>query len=82
MGKIVFFQDKTAAYSRGLPSVTVNGNPRYPRPNGELTPPEMITLSCGVLFFLAFFLAMYVEVKAKNTVYQLISKFFYMNHEW
>jgi hypothetical protein len=42
----------------------------------------MITLSCGMLFFLAFFLAMYVEVKAKNTVYQLISKFFYMNHEW
>ncbi|CAB4058002.1 unnamed protein product [Lepeophtheirus salmonis] len=26
--------------------------------------------------------AMYVEVKAKNTVYQLICKFFYMNHEW
>lgn len=49
---------------------------------GELSPPEMITLSCGVLFFLAFFLAMYVEVKAKNTVYQLICKFFYMNHEW
>merc|ERR1719266_2107908 len=51
-------------------------------PPGELSPAEMITLSCGVLFFLAFFLAMYVEVKAKNTVYQLISKFFYMNHEW
>ncbi|XP_040579946.1 uncharacterized protein [Lepeophtheirus salmonis] len=49
---------------------------------GELTSTEMITLSCGVLFFFAFFIAMYVEVKAKNTVYQLICKFFYMNHEW
>eukprot|EP00096_Caligus_rogercresseyi_P010344 TRINITY_DN3733_c0_g1_i1.p1 TRINITY_DN3733_c0_g1~~TRINITY_DN3733_c0_g1_i1.p1 ORF type:complete len:654 (-),score=148.15 TRINITY_DN3733_c0_g1_i1:1214-3175(-) len=53
-----------------------NSNP------GELTSTEMITLSCGVLFFFAFFIAMYVEVKAKNTVYQLICKFFYMNHEW
>lgn len=58
----------------------------YRSPNkfhtAELSPPEMITLSCGVLFFLAFFLAMYVEVKARHTVYQLICKFFYLNHEW
>ena len=33
---------------------------------------ELMTLCCGVLFFLAFFVAMYVEVKAKNTVYQVI----------
>ena len=32
---------------------------------------ELMTLCCGVLFFLAFFIAMYVEVKAKNTVYQV-----------
>jgi hypothetical protein len=30
-----------------------------------------MTLSCGVLFFLAFFVAMYVEVKAKYTIYQV-----------
>ena len=35
------------------------------------TSSELMTLSCGVLFFLAFFVAMYVEVKAKNTVYQV-----------
>ena len=57
----------------------------YRAPNyhaSELTVPELITVSCGILFFLAFFLAIYVEVKAKHTVYQLICKFFYMNHEW
>ena len=71
-----YFQDKNStSYNRGI-----QDSLRYH--TGELSPPEMITLSCGVLFFLAFFLAMYVEVKAKNTVYQLISKFFYMNHEW
>ena len=65
----IFFQD-------GVP---------YRAPNyhaSELTVPELITVSCGILFFLAFFMAIYVEVKAKHTVYQLICKFFYMNHEW
>ena len=38
-----------------------------------LTSSELMTLSCGVLFFLAFFVAMYVEVKAKNTVYQVMT---------
>lgn len=49
---------------------------------GELSPPELISLSSAILFFSAFFLAMYVELKAKHTVYQLVCKFFYMNHEW
>lgn len=48
----------------------------------QWSPSELMTLSCGVLFFLAFFVAMYVEVKAKYTIYQLICKFCYMNHEW
>ncbi|TRY70986.1 hypothetical protein TCAL_16452 [Tigriopus californicus] len=60
--------------------------PYHPPPNkyqqGELSPPEMISLLCAILFFSAFFLAMYVELKAKHTVYQLLCKFFYMNHEW
>jgi hypothetical protein len=38
----------------------------HPTPTSEL-----MTLSCGVLFFLAFFVAMYVEVKAKYTIYQV-----------
>jgi len=51
-------------------------------PDTELSPSELMTLSFGVLFFFAFFVAMYVEVKAENTIYQLICKFFYINHEW
>jgi len=51
-------------------------------PDTELSSSELLTLSCGVLFFLSFFVAMYVEVKAELTIYQLICKFFQMNHEW
>jgi len=59
-----------------------DSKPKTVGPNTELSPSELMTLSCGVLFFLAFFVAMYVEVKAKNTVYQLICKFLYMNYDW
>ncbi|KFM81801.1 E3 ubiquitin-protein ligase MARCH1, partial [Stegodyphus mimosarum] len=45
----------------------------------ELTQSEIITLICGALFFLAFFLAMYVEIKARNTIYKLMLKFIYLN---
>lgn len=48
----------------------------------ELTETEITTLVCGVLFFLAFFLAMYVEVKARNTLYKLFLKFIYLNQQW
>ncbi|XP_014668661.1 PREDICTED: uncharacterized protein LOC106809936 [Priapulus caudatus] len=48
----------------------------------QLTREEVLTLACGVLFFGAFFTAMYVQVKAKNTVYKLIVKFFGINHTW
>lgn len=48
----------------------------------ELTKEEVLTLACGVLFFGAFFAAMYVEVKAKNTIYKVIVKFFEINHTW
>ena len=40
-------------------------------PNTKLSASELMTLSCGVLFFLSFFVAMYVEVKAENTIYQV-----------
>ena len=48
----------------------------------ELTQSEVVTLVCGVLFFLAFFIAMYVEVKARNTLYKLLVKFVYLNQQW
>ena len=40
-------------------------------PDTELSTSELLTLSCGVLFFLSFFVAMYVEVKASDTIYQV-----------
>lgn len=48
----------------------------------ELSDSEIITLVCGVLFFLAFFVAMYVEVTARNTLYRLLLKFIYLNQQW
>lgn len=48
----------------------------------ELTQSEIVTLTCGVLFFVAFFVAMYVEVKARDTLYRLFSRFFYLNETW
>lgn len=48
----------------------------------ELSESEMVTLVCGVLFFLAFFVAMYVEVTARNTLYRLLLKFIYLNQQW
>lgn len=50
--------------------------------NNELTRSEIITLICGIFFFLSFFMAMYVEVKARNTIYKLIVKFIYLNQQW
>ena len=40
-------------------------------PDTELSSSELLTLSCGVLFFFSFFVAMYVEVKAEFTIYQV-----------
>lgn len=48
----------------------------------ELSDSEIITLACGVLFFVAFFLALYVEVKARINVYRLFLKFVYLNQQW
>jgi E3 ubiquitin protein ligase MARCH8, putative len=48
----------------------------------ELSQSEIVTLFCGVLFFLAFFMAMYVEVKARSTLYKLLLKFIYLNQQW
>lgn len=50
--------------------------------DAELTKSEVITLTCGVLFFVAFFVAMYVEVKARNTLYRLFTRFIYLNQTW
>lgn len=55
---------------------------KFPRTKVDLTTEEIITLACGVLFFVSFFIAMSVEIKAKHTIYQLIVKFITQNMEW
>ncbi|KAF2360523.1 Zinc finger RING-CH-type [Trinorchestia longiramus] len=56
-----------------------NSNPTVKGLDTELTSSEVVTLTCGVLFFVAFFVAMYVEVKATDTFYRLCTSFFYIN---
>ncbi|KAF0291562.1 hypothetical protein FJT64_010313 [Amphibalanus amphitrite] len=48
----------------------------------SLTPNETVTLVCGVLFFAGFFIGMYCEVKAKYSMYHLVSRVFYLNQQW
>ncbi|KAL8566782.1 hypothetical protein ACOMHN_005733 [Nucella lapillus] len=48
----------------------------------ELTMEEIITLACGIMFFVSFFIAMTVEIKARHTIYRLFHKFLSHNTEW
>lgn len=48
----------------------------------ELTTEEIITLTCGIMFFVSFFVAMTVEIKARHTIYRLFLKFVSHNTEW
>ncbi|XP_076439872.1 uncharacterized protein LOC143279678 isoform X2 [Babylonia areolata] len=48
----------------------------------ELTMEEIITLACGIMFFVSFFIAMTVEIKARHTIYRLCLKFISHNTEW
>ncbi|KAK7100894.1 E3 ubiquitin-protein ligase MARCHF4-like [Littorina saxatilis] len=48
----------------------------------ELTTQEIITLTCGIMFFVSFFIAMTVEIKARHTIYRLFLKFLSHNTEW
>ncbi|ELU00080.1 hypothetical protein CAPTEDRAFT_225460 [Capitella teleta] len=52
------------------------------RNKASLTTEEIVTLSCGVLFFVSFFIAMSVQIKAKHTIYQLFVKFVMQNMQW
>jgi E3 ubiquitin-protein ligase MARCH1/8 len=48
----------------------------------ELTMEEIITLTCGIMFFVSFFIAMTVEIKARHTIYRLFLRFISHNTEW
>lgn len=51
-------------------------------PHQELTQSEVGNLVCGVLFFVAFFVAIYVEAKSHDTLYKLLVKFIHINQQW
>lgn len=55
---------------------------KFPRNKAKLTTEEVITLTCGVMFFVAFFIAMTVEIKARHTLYKLFLRFIMHNTEW
>lgn len=55
---------------------------KLPKNKVELTIEEIITLACGVTFFVAFFIAMTVEIKARHTLYKLFLKFVTQNTDW
>ena len=60
----------------------VNRDAEVQRSKVDLAPDEIITLTCGVVFFVSFFIAMTVQIKAKHTVYQLCVKLVMQNMEW
>ncbi|WAR22988.1 MARH1-like protein [Mya arenaria] len=55
---------------------------KFPKNKAKLTTEEVITLTCGVMFFVAFFIAMTVEIKARHTLYKLFLRFLTHNTEW
>lgn len=55
---------------------------KFPKNKVKLTSEEVITLTCGVMFFVAFFIAMTVEIKARHTLYKLFLRFIMHNTEW
>ncbi|XP_045160186.2 E3 ubiquitin-protein ligase MARCHF8-like [Mercenaria mercenaria] len=55
---------------------------KFPKNKVKLTSEEIITLTCGVMFFVAFFIAMTVEIKARHTLYKLFLRFIMHNTEW
>lgn len=57
-------------------------NPNANKEKVDLAPDEIVTLTCGVVFFVSFFIAMTVQIKAKHTVYQLFAKIIMRNMEW
>lgn len=47
-----------------------------------LSPEEAVTLASGVIFFIAFFIAMVVQVKSSYTCYQLVMQWIRMNYTY
>ncbi|KAK3771050.1 hypothetical protein RRG08_002098 [Elysia crispata] len=60
----------------------LSDNGQISQTKSQLSVEEVITLICGVLFFVSFFMAMTVEIKARHTVYRLFCKFLLYNTEW
>uniref|UniRef100_A0A0B6YSG9 RING-CH-type domain-containing protein n=1 Tax=Arion vulgaris TaxID=1028688 RepID=A0A0B6YSG9_9EUPU len=47
-----------------------------------LSTEEVITLTCGVMFFVSFFLAMTAEITAHHTIYRIFLRFVTQNTVW
>uniref|UniRef100_A0A0N4ZF85 Uncharacterized protein n=1 Tax=Parastrongyloides trichosuri TaxID=131310 RepID=A0A0N4ZF85_PARTI len=47
-----------------------------------LSEAELIVLISTVLLFIAFFMALFTQYKAENTVFKLIIQFFWANRNW
>lgn len=50
--------------------------------SGKLAHDEKFMLTCAAFFFMSFFLAIYVQTKARDTLYGLIVKFLAMNQTY
>ena len=48
----------------------------------DLNAMEIVTLACGVLFFVSLFTAMLVEIRARRSVCQLLTALVRQNVEW
>jgi hypothetical protein len=53
-----------------------------PSERTDLSAQEILTLVAGVLFFAAFFVAMYAQVKARIPICKLIRRFWLLNYDW
>ena len=47
-----------------------------------LTSEEAISLACGIMFFVAFFVSITAHVKSHTNIFQLLMQFLALNREW
>ncbi|XP_067945530.1 E3 ubiquitin-protein ligase MARCHF8-like [Watersipora subatra] len=72
----------TCAVATVLCFITDNEQPRSVPTDAPLTKEEVITICCGITFFISFFVSMSAEIKAKKTIHQILKKCFKHNTVW
>lgn len=63
-------------------SSSFNGQANHLATSGRLASDEKFMLLCAASFFISFFLAIYVQTKARDTLYSLVVKFLAMNQTY